>query len=115
MMTPKDQETAREAKAIVALAFRNGPIENLHAGKLCPTCAGQSGYSHVTDDQMKTIMKSAVNRIYALLRLKSGDPVGYSAQIEFGARYTAAWDDPEEPADRTGLTLFRAEPPPVSE
>jgi hypothetical protein len=97
MMTLDDQETAREAKAIVALAFRNGPLENLHAGKLCPTCAGQSDYSHVTDDEMKAIMKSAVNRVYALLRLKSSDPAKYAAQIEFGARYTAAWDDPEEP------------------
>ena len=28
-----DHDLAMEAKAIVALAFRNGPIENLHAGK----------------------------------------------------------------------------------
>jgi hypothetical protein len=25
-------------KAIVALAMRNGPLEALHAGKLCPAC-----------------------------------------------------------------------------
>jgi hypothetical protein len=31
MQDPKlDPELAREAKAIVALAFRHGPIENLH-------------------------------------------------------------------------------------
>jgi hypothetical protein len=34
-------ELAAQAKAIVALAFRNGPIEELHAGKLCSTCSGQ--------------------------------------------------------------------------
>ena len=95
MMMRDDQETAREAKAIVALAFRNGPIENLHAGKVCPTCAGQSDYSHVTDDEMKAIMKSAVNRLFTLLRLKQSDPAGYAAQIEFGVRYTAAWDEPD--------------------
>jgi hypothetical protein len=33
-------QLAREAKAIVALAFRNGPIEDVHAGKICPTCEG---------------------------------------------------------------------------
>jgi hypothetical protein len=31
---------AREAKALVALAFRKGPIEDIHAGKLGPTCHG---------------------------------------------------------------------------
>jgi hypothetical protein len=31
-----DPELAAEAKNIVALAFRNGPIENVHAGKECP-------------------------------------------------------------------------------
>jgi hypothetical protein len=40
-VTPKNLlAVAREAKAIVALAFRNGPIEDVHAGKACPTCFG---------------------------------------------------------------------------
>ena len=30
-----DPELAAEAKSIVALAFRNGPIEDIHAGKDC--------------------------------------------------------------------------------
>ena len=30
-----DPKLASEAKALVALAFRNGPIENLHDGKSC--------------------------------------------------------------------------------
>jgi hypothetical protein len=34
-----DPELAVEAKALVALAFRNGPIEDVHAGKECPTRA----------------------------------------------------------------------------
>jgi len=34
---PLDPELAAEAKCIVALAFRNGPIEGVHAGKECPT------------------------------------------------------------------------------
>lgn len=38
------QQLAREAKAIVALAFRNGPIEEIHAGRDCPTCTGRSGW-----------------------------------------------------------------------
>jgi hypothetical protein len=93
---PVDAELAREVKAIVALAFRNGPIESVHAGKLCPTCSATPGYSRVTDDEMKAIMKSAVNRMYALLRLKHSDPDGYAKQIAFGARYVAQWDDPDD-------------------
>jgi len=92
-----DPQLAREAKAIVALAFRNGPIEEVHAGKLCPTCGAGPEYSRITDDEMKAIMKSAVDRMYALLRLKSGDPDGYARQIDFGARYVTQWDEPEEP------------------
>jgi len=64
------RQVAREAKAIVALAFRNRPIENIHAGRPCPTCSGQAGYSRITDAEMKAIMRSAVNKIYALLFVK---------------------------------------------
>lgn len=97
MHRPEDPQIAREAKAIVALAFRNGPIEQVHAGKLCPTCGGGSEYSHITDDEMKAIMKSAVDRVYTLLLLKSRDPNGYARQIAFGARYVTKWDEPAEP------------------
>jgi len=93
LMSERDQ-LAREAKAIVALAFRNGPIENLHAGKLCPTCEGQPEFSHITDEEMKLIIKSAVDRVYALLCLKAENPVEYEARISFGEQYTARWDDP---------------------
>jgi hypothetical protein len=87
-------QLAREAKAIVALAFRNGPIEDVHAGKRCPTCEGQSGFSHITDPEMKMIMKSAVDQVYALLCLKSENPAAYEAHMDFGELYTAKWDEP---------------------
>jgi hypothetical protein len=46
MTTESDQsDLIREAKAIVVLAFRNGPIEDVHAGKTCPTCNGKTGLS----------------------------------------------------------------------
>jgi hypothetical protein len=62
-----DPELAAEAKSLVALAFRNGPIEDIHAGKECPTCAGMSEYSHITQAQMKNTMKQAVDTVYRLL------------------------------------------------
>ena len=95
---PTEPEIAREAKAIVALAFRNGPIENLHAGKPCPTCSAAPEYSRITQDEMRAIMKSAVDRVYALLLLKNSDPADYARRIAFGARYVREWDEPAEPA-----------------
>jgi hypothetical protein len=88
------KQLAREAKAMVALAFRNGPIEDLHAGKPCPVCEGKAGFSRITDAEMKTIIKSAVDRVYALLCLKSENPAEYESQITFGERYTVRWDEP---------------------
>jgi hypothetical protein len=83
-----------EAKSLVALAFRNGPIESVHAGKDCPTCAGKSEYSHITQAEMKKIRKSAVDTVYKLLWLKQNDPVKYEATLELGSRYTRSWDEP---------------------
>jgi hypothetical protein len=85
---------AREAKAIVALAFRNGPIENLHSGKVCPTCDGNREYSHISQEEMRLIMKSAVDRVYTYLLLKENDEGGYDALMSFGEKYTKAWDEP---------------------
>jgi len=77
---------AREAKAIVALSFRNGPIEQIHAGRASPSCTGEEGVSRITDDEMKVIMKNAVDRFYALLLLKAENPEEYKRQIHFGSR-----------------------------
>lgn len=66
-MKTRDTELAKEAQAIVALAFRNGPIEDVHAGKVCPVCHGSPDYSCITEDEMKAMMKSAVNAVYKLL------------------------------------------------
>ena len=90
-----DPELAAEAKSIVALAFRNGPIEGVHAGKECPTCSGKSEYSHITQAEMKSMMKQAVDTVYKLLWLKQNDPEKYEATIEFGNRYSRFWDQPK--------------------
>jgi hypothetical protein len=90
-----DQQLATEAKAIVALAFRNGPIENLHAGVECPACKEDPNVSHISQTEMKALMKSAVDRVYKLLWLKGHDPDAYQEQIAFGSRYTSRWDEPK--------------------
>ena len=91
------RQLAREAKAIIALAFRNGPIEDNHAGRPCPTCAGQAGYSRITNDEMKLIMKNAVDHVYALLVLRNESATEYESQIQLGERYTRTWDEPAMP------------------
>jgi hypothetical protein len=85
---------AREAKSIVALAFRNGPIEDVHAGKVCPTCDGNREYSHITQEDMRLIMKAAVDRMYTYLLLKENDKPAYEALLSCGEKYTRAWDEP---------------------
>lgn len=94
-MKTMDTELANEAKAIVALAFRNGPIENVHASRVCPLCTGSSEYSRITDEEMKAMMKSAVNAVYKLLLNRDSDADTYRKSIEYGVRFTSRWDDPE--------------------
>ena len=95
MNPPIDSSLAIEAKAITALAFRNGPIEDLHAGKACEVCAGRSEFSHVSDEEMKRIMKAAVNAMYRLLWQRDHDPEAYLKSLAFGERFIQKWDDPE--------------------
>jgi hypothetical protein len=90
-----DQELAAEAKAIAVLAFRNGPLEDIHAGQECPTCSGKIEYSHITQDEMKRIMKNAVNKIYALLWTRTHCPDVYPSIVGVGARFAGNWDPPE--------------------
>lgn len=92
---PLDEGLAEEAKTIVALAFRNGPIEDVHAGIECERCAGKSEYSHITQNEMKQIMKFAVNKVYALLWIRSHAPEVFLPVIKAGALYASAWDPPE--------------------
>jgi hypothetical protein len=90
-----DHAIAIEAKAMVALAFRNGPIEALHAGKPCAICSGNPAVSHISDEEMKAMMKSAVNTLYRLLWQRKNDSVAYIENIALGQQYTMRWDDPD--------------------
>jgi len=94
-MVSFDKDLVREAKAIVALAFRNGPIEEMHAGVPCPTCSGETGFSKMSDLEMQQIMKSAVSKVFRLLWQRDNDPEAYQRQIGKGEVYTGGWDDPD--------------------
>ena len=90
-----DRALAIEARAMVALAFRNGPIEALHAGKPCAVCSGNPAVSHISDEEMKAMMKSAVNTLYRLLWQRNYDSAAYTENLALGQQYTMHWDDPE--------------------
>jgi hypothetical protein len=88
-------EIAAEAKALVALAFRNGPVEDLHAGAVCPTCTNRPEFSHISLEEIKTVMKNSVDVLYRLLWEREYNPEKYQRNLEFGLRYAREWDDPE--------------------
>ena len=90
-----DHTLALEAKMMVALAFRNGPIEALHAGNPCAACCGNPTVSHISNEEMKAIMKSAVDTLYRLLWQRENDSKHYLENLALGERYTARWDEPE--------------------
>jgi hypothetical protein len=67
----------------VALAFRNGPIEDLHAGKQSELLSNPE-LSRITDDEMKTLMINACEHVAKLLVLKERQtirtlPSGYTS------------------------------------
>jgi hypothetical protein len=81
-----------EANAIVAYAFRNGPIENLHAGKYSPLVE-DSSLSRITNEEMKSIMISACRKIEELLLLKENDPDEYERRIrDYNLDYCKGWE-----------------------
>ena len=90
-----DPQLVKEAKSIVVHSFRNGPIKNVHAGIKCPTCTGDDKYSHITQAEMKRIMKNAVDNVHTLLWLKAHDPEKYNMLVEDGTRHTLQWDEPK--------------------
>jgi hypothetical protein len=81
-----------EANAIVAYAFRNGPIEQLHAGKYSPLLEDKS-LSRITDEEVKTLMIHACRRVEELLRLKQSNPTEYEARMrDYHFRYCDQWE-----------------------
>jgi len=81
-----------EANAIVAYAFRNGPIEDLHAGKSSQLLDNPE-LSRITDDEMKAVMLNACRCVEKLLREKQDDPGAYYLKMmDYNRRYCRAWE-----------------------
>jgi hypothetical protein len=81
-----------EANALIALAVRNGPIEDLHAGKSSALLDDKT-LSRITDAEMKARMINATFHLAKLLRLRDSDPVAYQQKIRTsGPMYCRNWE-----------------------
>lgn len=81
-----------EANALTAHAFRNGPLEDLHAGKSSPLTQDAS-LSRITDGEMKELMINASEKLARMLALREKNPEAYQEMVRmYGAMYCGAWN-----------------------
>ncbi len=81
-----------EANALTCCAFRNGYLEELHAGKNSELLA-QPGLSRITDTEMKKLMIQASTKMAELLAMKASNPKEYWRQMKFFSDgYCAKWE-----------------------
>jgi hypothetical protein len=76
-----------EANAITCFAFRNGFIEDLHAGKHSELLENPE-LSRITNAEMKKLMIQASGKVAELLKMKETDPGEYWRLID---RYTETY------------------------
>jgi len=81
-----------EANALTCCAFRNGYIEELHAGKHS-TLLETPGLSRITDGEMKKLMIGASAKLAELLSMKETNPGEYWRQMKFfNENYCGKWE-----------------------
>ncbi len=81
-----------QANALTAFAFRNGLLENLHAGKSSPL-TDDPGLSRITDAEMKALMIEASTKLARLLEMRETDPEKYNTFIRgYGLAYCRFWN-----------------------
>lgn len=110
-MKPADEEriAARLAKLMAMICVRNTGIEELHAGTVPVTHTGDysdvwvtdadgrkirwSDASHIDDDQMRSLMRQIVDRLYTF-HLKADDP-GFHDHLDHWLTVAERWDEPQ--------------------
>lgn len=109
-MIQLDKETAAKlAKCIVLMCFRNSKLENIHAGIVPQTEAGDysdvfvttpegtipwNKTSKISDAMMKELMIDVVNKTNNFL-LKMHDEEFLIKTLEYSREFTKGWDEPE--------------------
>jgi hypothetical protein len=81
-----------EANALIAMVLRNGPLEDLHAGKYSALLEDAS-LSRITDEEMKVLMIGATRLLAGLLRAKANNPDFYHRWMKtYGRMYCQRWE-----------------------
>ena len=80
-----------QANVLTLLAFRNGPIENLHAGEYSPLLDDPS-LSRITDEEMKVLMIAASAKLAELLALRDSDPEDFARLLAVNWRQVRNWE-----------------------
>ena len=81
-----------EANALTCCAFRNGYIEELHAGKHSELLE-KPELSRITDAEMKKLMIGASSKLAELLAMKETNPDEYWRQLTFfNKSYCGHWE-----------------------
>jgi len=80
-----------QANVLTLLAFRNGPIEDLHAGKYSPLLEDPE-LSRITDDEMKKLMIAASAKLAELLELRDSDPDAFAQLLSANWRQVKKWE-----------------------
>lgn len=79
-----------QANVMTLLAFRNSPLEDLHAGKYSPLLEDPT-LSRITDEEMKTLMIAASNKLAELLILRDTDPDAFAQLLAVNWRLVRNW------------------------
>ena len=80
-----------EANAITVWAFRNGYIEQLHAGKHSALLE-TPGLSRITDTEMKRLNIEISSKIAEILTMRDTNPAEYAKNIAYFLRYCDKWE-----------------------
>jgi hypothetical protein len=81
-----------EANALTAYAFRNGTLEEIHAGKTSPLLDDLT-LSRITDGEMKTLMIEASEKLASILMLRETDPEKYKQFVQvYAFMYCRGWE-----------------------
>ena len=80
-----------QANVMTLLAFRNGPIEDLHAGKYSALLENPD-LSRITDEEMRTIIIDASTKLSVLLVLWDSDLAAFVQLLAVNWRQVKRWE-----------------------
>ena len=90
-MTESKLTLREEANALTSAVFRNGFLEDLHAGKSSELLENKN-FSRITDPEMKKLMIETSQRLARFLEWRATKPEKYWKEIRFfHENYTKNW------------------------